>query len=250
VELSNADWHQRVLREENLIAQHNVSSALIRGMAHEIKNPLGGLRGAAQLLERELHSDELKEYTRIIIQEADRLRKLLDRMSGPNALPDKKELNIHEILEHVRQLVSAESPENVHIERDYDPSIPSLQADRDQLIQAFLNVIRNARQSIGSKPGTITLRTRTERQFTIGLQRHRLVLRVDVIDDGPGIPAELKESIFYPMVTGREEGTGLGLSIAQSMAHYHDGLIACQSVPGNTCFSIWLPISKGIQHES
>ncbi len=250
VELSNADWHQRVLREENIIAQHNVSSALVRGMAHEIKNPLGGLRGAAQLLERELHSEELKEYTRIIIQEADRLRKLLDRMSGPKALPDKKDINIHEILEHVRQLVSAETSRCIKIERDYDPSIPNLLADRDQLIQAFLNVVRNAAQSIGNRPGTIKLCTRTERQFTIGLNRYRLVLRVDVIDDGPGIPSDIKESIFYPMVTGREEGTGLGLSIAQSMAHYHDGVIACQSVPGNTCFTIWLPLSRGTKHES
>lgn len=245
VELINVDRHHRIVREETIMAQHNVSSALIRGMAHEIKNPLGGLRGAAQLLQRELTDESLKEYTRIIIQEADRLHKLVDRMLGPNKLPAKTRVNIHEVLEHVRSLVEADAPDTLQVVRDYDPSLPEIHADPDQLVQALLNIVRNAVQAIqagGVVPGHITLRTRPQRMFTIGSQLHKLVMRIDVVDNGPGIPADIAEGIFFPMVSGRDGGTGLGLPIAQAMVHRQGGLIAYTSRPGSTVFSVWLPI--------
>ena len=240
-ECINVDINRRITREESIMARHQATSALIRGMAHEVKNPLGGIRGAAQLLEKELDSDELKEYTGIIISEADRLRKLIDRILGPSDAPIMRSINIHEILEHIRSLVDAETSDQIRIERDYDPSLPDMVGDQDQLIQAFLNIVRNAIQSVGDQ-GTITLRSRAERQFMIGNQRHKLVVRVDVIDDGPGIPEELRETIFYPMVTGRADGTGLGLSIAQTLIHRHNGFIDFESSPGQTTFTIWLPL--------
>jgi len=240
------DRHLRISREEHLIVQHHATSELIRGVAHEVKNPLGGLRGAAQLLERELESDELKEYTQIIIAEADRLKNLADRMLGPNQLPKLAEVNIHEVLERVRQLVRVEAPSGIKLTIDYDPSLPNLIGDNDQLVQAVLNIVRNAVQALGDT-GTITLRTRIQRQFTIGHTRHNLVIRLDIIDDGPGISAELQERIFYPMVTGRADGTGLGLSIAQSLINQHHGLIECTSEPGNTVFTLLLPLEP--EHE-
>lgn len=241
VELTQVDRHRRIQREESLLSQHQTTRAVVRGLAHEIKNPLGGLRGAAQLLERELANEGLKEYTRIIIGEADRLQNLVNRMLGPRALPQKRRINIHQVLEHVRNLVMAEAPGAVQIVRDYDPSIPDFNADPDQLIQAVLNLVRNAVQAVGER-GRIVLRTRTMRQFNIGQQRHKLVLRIDVIDDGPGIPPDLMERIFFPMVTSRPEGTGLGLPIAQSLVNQHGGLIECTSEPGETCFTVLLPL--------
>ncbi len=240
VELTPLDRQLRISREENLLAQQNVSRALTRNLAHEIKNPLGGLRGAAQLLERELDDPALKEYTSVIIGEADRLQNLVDRMLGPNSIPKKREINIHQVVERVRQLVATEVPSRVRLIRDYDPSIPPLIADPDQLIQAVLNIVRNAMQAVG-KEGDITLRTRTLRQFTIGPTRHKLVIKVDIVDNGPGIPPDIMEQIFYPMVSGRQGGTGLGLSIAQTIISQHGGLIECTSEPGNTCFSLLLP---------
>jgi two-component system nitrogen regulation sensor histidine kinase GlnL len=234
----------RLAREENIHDQHTVSRALIRGLAHEIKNPLGGLRGAAQLLERQLPEKSLKEYTRIIIHEADRLRNLVDRMVGPNTPLKKQAVNIHQIYEHVRSLILAEIPEGIIVERDYDPSIPEFSADAEQLIQAVLNIVRNAAQALDNN-GIITLRTRIERQHTIGQQRHRLVLRAEIEDNGPGITEELREHIFYPMVTGRAEGTGLGLSIAQLIIHQHGGSIECVSRPQQTIFRIYLPLENG-----
>jgi two-component system, NtrC family, nitrogen regulation sensor histidine kinase GlnL len=234
----------RLAREENMLDQHAVSRALIRGLAHEIKNPLGGLRGAAQLLERQLPDKALKEYTRIIIHEADRLRNLVDRMVGPNAPLKKQAVNIHQVFEHVRSLMLAEIPNGIAVHRDYDPSIPEFSADPEQLIQAVLNVVRNAAQALNNA-GDITLRTRIERQHTIGHQRHRLVLRAEIEDNGPGIPDELREHIFYPMVTGRAEGTGLGLSIAQVIIHQHGGSIECTSRPQQTVFKIYLPLENG-----
>lgn len=234
----------RLAREENLLDQHAASRALIRGLAHEIKNPLGGLRGAAQLLERQLPDKSLQEYTRIIIHEADRLRNLVDRMVGPNAPLKQQAVNIHHILEHVRSLILAEVHQGIRVRRDYDPSLPEFNADPEQLIQSVLNVVRNAAQALNNQ-GTIWLRTRVERQFTIGQRRHRLVLRAEIEDDGPGIPDDLKEHIFYPMVTGRAEGTGLGLSIAQVIIHQHAGLIECSSRPGQTIFKIYLPLENG-----
>ncbi len=241
LELLPMDRHLRIAREENLLDQYHTTRSLVRGMAHEIKNPLGGLRGAAQLLEQELENEELREYTGIIIGEADRLQNLLDRMLGPNTLPHKRMTNIHEILERVRSLVQAELPAGIALTRDYDPSIPDLMADPDQLFQALLNIVRNAMQSLGER-GHIILATRSQRKVTIGHKLHRLVARIDIIDDGPGIPAEMMKSIFYPMVTGRPDGTGLGLPIAQSLVNQHGGLIECSSRPGETVFSIILPL--------
>lgn len=233
----------RIAREENRQAQQTATREMLRGLAHEIKNPLGGLRGAAQLLEKQLVTEELKEYTQVIISEADRLKNLLNRMLGPNTRPAKTAINIHEVLERVRSLVCVEVDERINLQRDYDPSIPAVEADMDQLVQALLNIIRNACQALPGQ-GTIILRTRVERKFTIGQNRHNLVARINVIDNGPGINEEMKEKIFFPMVTGRTNGSGLGLSIAQSLIEQHGGVIECQSEPGRTTFSILLPIES------
>ncbi len=243
VQVQQVDRHLRISMGEQLLAQQNAAKMLLRGLAHEIKNPLGGLRGAAQLLDRELGDDELREYTSIIIEESDRLQSLLDRMLAPNKPPRKAWLNIHRVLERIRQLVQAEAPPAVTIVRDYDPSIPDMLGDPDQLIQAILNIVRNALQAVGDK-GEITLRTRIHRQVTIGTRRSKLAIRVDIVDSGPGIDPELVSQIFYPMVTGRAEGTGLGLSIAQSLINQHGGLVECSSSPGCTVFSIFLPLEK------
>lgn len=247
VEMKQVDRQLRITREEGLLAQSNATRALVRGLAHEIKNPLGGLRGAAQLLERELNNEELKEYTNIIISEADRLQELMNRMLGPNSLPRKRKLNIHEVVERVRQVVNAELSETVKIIRDYDPSIPDVYADEGQLIQAMMNLVRNAAQAVGEH-GEITLRTRTLRQYTIGHTLHKLVARIDVIDNGPGIAPEMRESLFLPMVTGRADGTGLGLPIAQSLINLNDGLIEWESRPGHTVFTVLLPIEVEREH--
>ncbi|MEQ1438987.1 nitrogen regulation protein NR(II) [Fontimonas sp. SYSU GA230001] len=241
MELLAVDRHLRISRDEQLMAHFDASRELIRGLAHEIKNPLGGIRGAAQLLEREYPDDGHREYTRVIIKEADRLQNLVNRMLGPNRLPQKARLNVHEVLEHVRRLVQAEAPPEVTVLRDYDPSIPELYGDREQLIQATLNILRNALQALAGH-GTIVLRTRTRRQFTIGAVRHKLVAQIDVEDDGPGIAPAMIEKIFYPMVTTRAEGTGLGLPIAQYLVHSHGGLIECRSRPGCTLFTVYLPL--------
>ncbi|MDE2148793.1 MAG: PAS domain-containing protein [Gammaproteobacteria bacterium] len=230
----------RISRDDLLIAQHQASRELIRGLAHEINNPLGGIRGAAQLLERAFPDSEHREYTRVIIREADRLQNLVGRMLGPTRAPSMARLNIHEVVEHVRKLIEAEAPPGVHVGRDYDPSIPELEADREQLIQALLNLARNALQAVGAA-GEILLRTRTRRQITLAGRRHRLVLQVDVQDDGAGIDPLMLEKVFYPLVTTRADGSGLGLPIAQYLVHAHGGLIECRSRPGCTVFSILLP---------
>jgi two-component system nitrogen regulation sensor histidine kinase GlnL len=245
VELQPVDRLLRISREESLINAQETTRAVIRGLAHEIKNPLGGVRGAAQLLARELPNEELADYTRIIIREADRLRDLVDRLLGPNRQPDLKPLNIHEILEHVRNLIIAEFGPEVTITRDYDPSLPEFSGDRSQLVQVMLNILRNAVQAAPSPSDcAITLRTRSQRQFTIGTERHRLVCRVDLLDNGPGIPEEMLHAVFVPMVTTKAEGTGLGLSLAQSMINSHHGLLECESEPGNTRFTIYLPMDS------
>lgn len=243
VELHQVDRQLRITREELLLSQHQATQALIRGLAHEIKNPLGGLRGAAQLLERELPEAGLREYTRIIIDEADRLQGLMNRMIGPCQLPRRTLVNIHTVLEHVRGLIHAEWPNGPFVARDYDPSIPESRADQDRLIQAFLNLARNAAAAAGSQ-GKMLLRTRVLRQFTIGSRRYRLVLCVQVQDDGAGIPPELQDQIFFPMVSGRPGGTGLGLSIAQELINQHGGLIECDSRPGATTFHVYLPLES------
>ncbi|MFP3874951.1 MAG: nitrogen regulation protein NR(II) [Thiohalophilus sp.] len=241
VEVSQMDRLLRIARDESRATQQQTTQQMLRGLAHEIKNPLGGLRGAAQLLARELPSEDLKEYTDVIINEADRLQKLVNRILGPNKLPKLSQVNIHELLEHVRSLLLAEAPQGIQIRRDYDPSIPELTADADQIVQALLNIIRNAIEALQGE-GEITLRTRVVRKFTIGQKQHDLVARIEVIDNGPGIPADVLERVFFPMVSSRAEGTGLGLSIAQSLIQQHNGIIECESEPGQTVFSIYIPI--------
>ncbi|MDV7211176.1 PAS/PAC sensor signal transduction histidine kinase [Azotobacter beijerinckii] len=239
----------RITKEEAQLSKQETTKLLVRGLAHEIKNPLGGIRGAAQLLARELPDEALQDYTNVIIEEADRLRNLVDRMLGSNKLPSLAMTNIHEVLERVCSLVVAESEGRIVLVRDYDPSIPELLIDREQMIQAVLNIVRNAMQALAGQSdlrlGRILLRTRTLRQFTIGHVRHRLVCQVEIVDNGPGIPADLQETMFYPMVSGRPDGTGLGLAITQNIISQHQGLIECDSHPGHTRFSIYLPLDLG-----
>ena len=247
VELSDAHSLQRVMDDESLFVLHDASREAVRGMAHEVRNPLGGIRGAAQLLQSELEdkseSRELIEYTDIIIQEADRLRNFIDRMLASDQQLNCVDLNIYEVIEYVCSLVKAEFEGCPEFKRDYDPSLPGIKGDREQLIQVFLNVMRNALQATGSE-GHICIQTRVIRQLTIRQKIHRLVARIDIIDDGPGIPAEIEKNIFYPMITGRPEGTGLGLSIAQSLINLHGGLINSERKDDKTIFSIYLPVSK------
>lgn len=241
LELSQIDRQLRITREKRLLTQQATARRLLRGLAHEIKNPLSGLRGAAQLLERELDSEGLREYTGIIISEADRLRALVDRMLGPNSRPRMESVNVHEILERVRQLVGVESPGGIALNTDYDPSIPDLYIDRDMIIQAVLNIVQNAVHALEGR-GEILMRTRIARNYTIGGTRHRLIAVIEVHDNGPGIPDNLIERMFYPMVSGQAGGTGLGLAISQSLVTQHGGLIECQSRPGHTVFTLLLPL--------
>jgi two-component system, NtrC family, nitrogen regulation sensor histidine kinase GlnL len=244
VELTQVDRWLRLSRDESLLDRQAANRAVMRGLAHEIKNPLGGLRGAAQLLERELSSQDLKEYTQVIMREADRLRNLVDRMVGTHEPLARRTVNLHTVLEHVRLLMLAETPAGLSIERDYDPSLPEFQGDFDQLIQAVLNIVRNAAQALEGR-GTIILRTRVDRGLTIGQRRYRLALRAEIEDNGPGVPTELLEHVFYPMVTGRADGSGLGLAIAQDIITQHRGLIECDSRPGRTVFTLYLPLENG-----
>lgn len=235
---------QKLSLEESILSQYEASKSLLRGLAHEIKNPLGGIRGAAQLLERELDDEVNKQYTQIIINETDRLKNLLDRMVGPKDIPTKTEVNVHMILEHVRQLVLAES-DDIVIKADYDPSIPELYADESMMIQVILNITRNAViaiKSTSNHKGKIRFKTRTKRNCKIGIHTYPLVAQIDIEDNGAGVPHEIQEKIFMPMITGHAEGTGLGLSIAQSLVQQHCGLIEFSSEPGKTIFTILLPI--------
>lgn len=247
VEMQTKDRLMRISREEQLHENQETAQILIRGFAHEVKNPLGGIRGAAQLLDAELTDPDHHEYTQIIMDESDRLRNLVDRMLGSNKALKRSNTNIHEILERVCTLMHAESAGKIKIVRDYDPSIPEFLGDKSQLIQAFLNMAKNALQALSAQveegiDGIITLKTRALRQFTIGHSRHRLVLSVEVIDNGPGIPKDAIQNIFYPMISGRADGTGLGLSITQSILTKHDGLVECESKPGQTKFIVYLPL--------
>jgi two-component system nitrogen regulation sensor histidine kinase GlnL len=237
VELRPLEQLLRFAREERQVFEQQLNRELMRNLAHEIKNPLGGLRGSAQLLERELDKPELREYTQVIIQESDRLQALMDRMLTPQRTPKIEPLAIHEVLERVRSLLRAEF--GVEIGRDYDPSLPIGRGDREQLIQAVLNIARNAAQ-VGARQ--ITFRTRAVRQVTILRQRYRLALELQVVDDGPGVPAEIRDRIFNPLVSGRQGGTGLGLSLAQTFVQYHQGVIEFESRPGRTVFRILLPL--------
>lgn len=240
VELMDTYSRNQIAREENMLVHNTVAEESARAMAHEVKNPLGGIRGAAQLLQHELNSEELKEYTQIIMSEADRLRHLIDKMLGPQNNFSPENLNIHEVLEYVCSVVTAEESKPFILLRDYDPSLPDISADRDHLIQAFLNLVQNAIQAIDNH-GTITLRTRAVRQVKMAQKFHRLCLRIDVIDNGPGIPEELAPSIFFPMITGRVEGTGLGLPIALSLIQKHGGIIEHRREHSHTLFTTTLP---------
>jgi len=241
LELSPVERHLRIAREEMLAAQEQANRSLLRGLAHEIRNPLGGLRGAAQLLEAELGDAGLRDYTQVIVREADRLRDLVDRLMGPGRPPTMAPVNIHELTEHVVSLLHAEAGKDVQITTDYDPSLPDALADRDQLIQALLNLGGNALQALGGS-GHLTLRTSSRRRVTIGGMPHRIAACIEVIDDGPGVPPELADTLFQPMVSGRADGSGLGLTIAQSLIRRHGGLIECDSVPGATTFRVLLPL--------
>jgi two-component system nitrogen regulation sensor histidine kinase GlnL len=241
VEIVTLDRQLKILKESHLLKEHQATRSMLRGMAHEIKNPLGGLRGAAQLLESELDDDDLTEYTSIIIKEADRLHKLVDRMLGPNMVPNKMPHNIHEVLHHVYSLVSADEHENIKFRIDYDPSIPMINFDRDLLVQAILNITRNAMRAVGNH-GEIIFKTRVLRRYTINGVAHKLVACISVIDNGPGIPDDIAAKIFFPMVSGQTDGTGLGLAISQMLINQHSGLIEFDSIKGKTEFKVMLPI--------
>jgi two-component system nitrogen regulation sensor histidine kinase GlnL len=242
LEVRPIDQQLKAAREEQLAQQQQANRELVRSLAHEIKNPLGGIRGSAQLLERELTSEHLKEYTRVIIEEVDRLQDLMQRLLSSHRTMQPALVNIHEILERVRRLIHAEYPA-VRVRRDYDTSLPDLTGDREQLIQAVLNIARNAAQAMHDK-GEITFCTRATRQVTLAKKHYRLALELRVIDNGPGIPENIRDRIFYPLVSGRENGSGLGLTIAQSFIQQHGGTIEVQSQPGHTCFSLLLPLTR------
>ena len=243
MELRKIDQQKRISQELQQHAQQLAARDLVRGLAHEIKNPLGGLRGAAQLLEKALPDEHLKEYTGIIIAQADRLRNLVDRLLGPQRPGRHQVHNVHSVLEQVRRLVELEAPSSIKLIRDYDPSIPDFEMEPDQLQQAFLNIVRNAVEAMGGQ-GEIRLKTRTVFQITIHGKRYRLAAEIKIMDNGPGIPENIRDTLFYPMVSGKEGGTGLGLSIAQNLIDQHKGRIECVSWPGHTEFSIYLPLRK------
>jgi two-component system, NtrC family, nitrogen regulation sensor histidine kinase GlnL len=243
LEFQALDQHRRIAREQNLLAQQKMNRELIRNLAHEIKNPLGGIRGAAQLLDRELPNPELREYTDVIVKEADRLQSLMDRLLTPHRRPKIEPVNIHEVLERVRAIVLAEFPDTISIDRDYDISLPDIKGDHEQLIQAMLNIARNAAQAMNGV-GKIRFSTRVARQVTIARERHRIALDVRITDSGPGVPEQLRDTIFYPLVSGRDGGTGVGLSLAQTFINQHGGLIEFESAPGKTEFITILPVQS------
>lgn len=241
LEFHTIDRPLKLAREEQMLDQTQANRLLLRNLAHEIKNPLGGIRGAAQLLEYELEKPSLREYTQVIIQETDRLVSLMEKLLTPQHKPNFSSLNIHEVLERVRSVVLAEFPINISIQRDYDISLPELMGDKEQLIQMILNLVRNATQSMQGQ-GNIVLCTRIARQVTLMKKRHRLAVAVQVIDNGPGVPAHLHDKIFYPLVSGRDNGHGLGLTLAQDFVSQHEGSIEFDSEPGRTCFTVILPL--------
>ena len=247
VELLPQEQQARQDREERLADQAQANKELIRNLAHEIKNPLGGIRGAAQLLEMEITDRGLKEYTQVIIHEADRLQTLVDRLLAPHRRPHLVgDVNIHEVCERVRSLIVAEFPRGLKVVRDYDTSIPELRADREQLIQTVLNIAQNACQALAERiaagDACLIFYSRIARGVTFGKQRYRLALELHVIDNGPGVPDSIKDRIFYPLVSGREGGSGLGLTLAQTFVQQHHGMIEVDSVPGRTDFKILIPL--------
>ena len=243
VEFRHIDQQLKIAREERLLEQQQANRELIRSLAHEIKNPLGGIRGAAQLLEGELDRPQLSEYTQVIIAEADRLQSLVNRLLTPSRLPTYRRTNIHEILVRVRSLVQAEFPA-IRVMQDFDTSIPEFDADPEQLTQVVLNIVKNAAQAVatGAASPMIRLTTRVARYVTLAKKRHRLALAIAIGDNGPGIPAAIRDKIFFPLVSGREGGSGLGLTIAQTFVAQHNGTIEWTSAPGQTVFTILLPL--------
>jgi two-component system nitrogen regulation sensor histidine kinase GlnL len=243
VEMTDVTRRSQITRENALLIQHGAGRQMIRQLAHEIKNPLGGIRGAAQLLERQLGDAELREYTDVVISETDRLAGLVDTLLGPGGPPNKQAVNVHELLEYVVRIIEAEDPRRLTIRRDYDPGLPEIDLDRDQMVQAFLNLVRNAASALDGL-GTLTLRSRAVTNFTIGDTRHRVIASIEIEDDGPGIPVEMQDSVFYPLVTNKPDGTGLGLPAAQELISRHGGLIEFESRPGRTVFYVRIPLKQ------
>ena len=241
VELTDVTRRAKISRENALLIQHGAGRQMIRQLAHEIKNPLGGIRGAAQLLERQLPSAELREYTDVVISETDRLAALVDTLLGPGGPPNKQPHNVHELIEYVIRIIEAEDPKSLTIRRDYDPGLPLIDLDRDQMVQALLNLVSNAVTALDGQ-GTLTLRSRAATNFTIGNTRHRVIASIEIEDDGPGIDKDLQDSVFYPLVTSRPDGTGLGLAAAQELLSRHGGLIEFDSRPGRTVFFVRIPL--------
>ncbi|MDR0588676.1 MAG: PAS domain-containing protein [Burkholderiales bacterium] len=235
------DTRQKIAREEQLAQQQQTHREMIRNLAHEIRNPLGGIRGSAQLLERELSDPRLREYTNVIIEESDRLQDLMTRLLLSRGTPEIECLNVHEVLEHVKKLVEAEFP-GIVVTKDYDPSLPEINADKKRLIQAILNIVKNAAQAQKGN-GTIILRTRIARQVMLNKRLYKLAIQLQIVDHGPGIPEDLIDHIFYPLVSGKSEGSGLGLSLAQAYIEQHSGTISVESRAGLTCFTVLLPVS-------
>jgi two-component system nitrogen regulation sensor histidine kinase GlnL len=246
IEMTDVTRRSKISRENALLIQHGTGRQMIRQLAHEIKNPLGGIRGAAQLLEKQLDDAELSEYTDVIISETDRLAGLVDTLLGPGGPPNKQPVNVHELLEYVVRLIEAEEQKKLTFVRDYDPGLPLIDLDRDQMVQAFLNLVRNAIAALDGQ-GTITLRSRAVINFTIGDRRHRVIASIEIEDDGPGIPIDMQDSVFYPLVTSRPEGTGLGLPAAQELLSRHNGLIEFESRPGRTVFFVRIPLEQTVQ---
>jgi len=246
VEMTDVTRRSKISRENALLIQHGAGRQMVRQLAHEIKNPLGGIRGAAQLLEKQLGDEGLSEYTDVIINETDRLASLVDTLLGPGGPPNKQPVNVHELLEYVVKIIEAEGQRRLSFQRDYDPGLPMIDLDRDQMVQAFLNLVRNAVAALDGQ-GTITLRSRAVTNFTIGDHRHRVIASIEIEDDGPGIPVDLQDSVFYPLVTSRPEGTGLGLPGAQELLSRHGGLIEFESRPGRTVFLVRIPLKQAEQ---
>ena len=243
VEMTDVTRRSKISRENALLIQHGAGRQMIRQLAHEIKNPLGGIRGAAQLLAKQLSDDELTEYTDVVISETDRLAGLVDTLLGPGGPPNKQPVNVHELLEYVVRIIEAEGQKSIVFKRDYDPGLPMINLDRDQVVQALLNLVRNAVAALDGQ-GAITLRSRAVTNFTIGDTRHSVIASIEIADDGPGIPFDMQDSVFYPLVTSRPEGTGLGLPAAQELLSRHGGLIEFESRPGRTVFFVRIPLRQ------
>jgi two-component system nitrogen regulation sensor histidine kinase GlnL len=243
VEMTDVTRRTQISRENALLIQHGAGRQMIRQLAHEIKNPLGGIRGAAQLLERQLEDAELREYTDVVISETDRLASLVDTLLGPGGPPKKEPLNVHELLEYVVRIIQAEENKSLSIRREYDPGLPDINLDRDQIIQALLNLVRNATAALDGQ-GNLTLRTRAATNYTIGDIRHRVIASIEIEDDGPGIPQDMQDSVFYPLVTSKPDGTGLGLPGAQELISRHGGMIEFESRPGRTVFYVRIPLEQ------